>query len=47
MPDNVDFDEAAFTTIGAIAMQGIRRAQVQFGDNVAVIGLGLLGQIAC
>jgi predicted dehydrogenase/threonine dehydrogenase-like Zn-dependent dehydrogenase len=46
MPDNVDFDEAAFTTIGAIAMQGIRRAQVQFGDNVVVIGLGLLGQIA-
>jgi len=45
MPDNVDFDEAAFTTIGAIAMQGIRRAQVQFGDNVVVIGLGLLGQI--
>jgi NADPH:quinone reductase-like Zn-dependent oxidoreductase len=27
MPDNVDFDEAAFTTIGAIAMQGVRRAQ--------------------
>jgi predicted dehydrogenase/threonine dehydrogenase-like Zn-dependent dehydrogenase len=46
MPDNVDFDEASFTTIGAIAMQGIRRAQVQFGDNVVVIGLGLLGQIA-
>jgi predicted dehydrogenase len=43
----VDFDDAAFTTIGAIAMQGIRRAQVQFGDNVVVIGLGLLGQIAC
>lgn len=47
MPDNVDFDEAAFTTIGAIAMQGVRRAKVQFGDNVVVIGLGLLGQIAC
>ena len=47
MPDNVDFDEAAFTTLGAIAMQGIRRAQVQFGDNVVVVGLGLLGQIAC
>ncbi len=47
MPDNVDFDEAAFTTIGAIAMQDIRRAHVQFGDNVVVIGLGLLGQIAC
>ena len=47
IPDNVDFDEAAFTTIGAIAMQGVRRAQVQFGDNVVVMGLGLLGQIAC
>ena len=47
IPENVDFDEAAFTTVGAIAMQGIRRAQVQFGDNVVVIGLGLLGQIAC
>lgn len=47
MPENVDFDEAAFTTIGAIAMQGIRRTQVQFGDSVVVVGLGLLGQIAC
>ena len=47
IPDNVDFDDAAFTTIGAIAMQGARRAQVQLGDNVVVIGLGLLGQIAC
>jgi predicted dehydrogenase/threonine dehydrogenase-like Zn-dependent dehydrogenase len=34
IPDNVDFDDAAFTTIGAIAMQGIRRAQVLVGDNV-------------
>ncbi|MEL7669955.1 bi-domain-containing oxidoreductase [Methanobacterium sp.] len=47
IPLNVDFDEAAFTTIGAIAMQGIRRAKIQIGDNVVVIGLGLLGQIAC
>jgi threonine dehydrogenase-like Zn-dependent dehydrogenase len=46
MPNTLDFDEAAFTTVGAIAMQGIRRAEVQFGDNVVVIGLGLLGQIA-
>ena len=46
IPENVDFDEAAFTTVGAIAMQGIRRAEVQFGDTVVVIGLGLLGQIA-
>lgn len=47
IPVNVDFDEAAFTTVGAIAMQGIRRAKVQLGDNVVVLGLGLLGQIAC
>lgn len=45
VPDDVDFDEAAFTTLGAIATQGIRRAQVQIGDKVAVVGLGLLGQI--
>jgi len=47
IPEGVDFDEAAFTTLGAIAMQGIRRAQVQLGDRVVVTGLGLLGQITC
>ncbi len=47
VPESVDFDEAAFTTLGAIALQGIRRAQVQIGDRVVVIGLGLLGQVAC
>jgi predicted dehydrogenase/threonine dehydrogenase-like Zn-dependent dehydrogenase len=43
IPDNVTFDQAAFTTLGAIAMHGIRLANVQFGETVAVIGLGLLG----
>lgn len=38
-------DEAAFTTIAAIAMQGIRRAGCTLGENCVVIGLGLLGQI--
>lgn len=47
VPEGIDFDEASFTTLGAIAMQGIRRAQVELGDRVVVIGLGLLGQIAC
>lgn len=47
IPENVKFSEAAFTTIGSIALQGIRRANVQLGDNVVVLGLGLLGQIAC
>jgi len=43
IPDSVDFESAAFTTIGAIAMQGFRLAEVGVGARVAVIGLGLLG----
>ncbi len=45
LPDNVDFESASFTTIGAIALQGIRLADVKLGEIVAVIGLGLLGQL--
>ena len=45
IPDNVSFDEAAFTAIAAIAIQGIRQANVRIGENVAVIGLGLIGLI--
>ena len=37
---------ASITTIGAIALQGIRRAQLQLGETVCVMGLGLLGQIS-
>ena len=36
---------ASITTIGAIALQGIRRASLQLGESVCVIGLGLLGQL--
>ncbi len=43
LPKNVDFESAAFTTLGAIAMQGFRLAEPQLGENVAIIGLGLLG----
>jgi len=43
LPDNVDFEAAAFATLGAIAMHGFRQAGVQVGERVAVIGLGLLG----
>ena len=46
IPDGVDFEQAAFTTVGAIAMQGFRLADVQVGARVAVIGLGLLGLLA-
>jgi predicted dehydrogenase/threonine dehydrogenase-like Zn-dependent dehydrogenase len=43
--DEVCCEEAAFTTIGAVALHGIRSAEVKLGDLVAVIGLGLLGQL--
>ena len=43
LPKNVDFESAAFTTLGAIAMHGFRLGEPQLGENVAVIGLGLLG----
>jgi predicted dehydrogenase/threonine dehydrogenase-like Zn-dependent dehydrogenase len=43
LPDQVDFESAAFATLGAIALHGFRLAEVQLGERVAVIGLGLLG----
>jgi predicted dehydrogenase/threonine dehydrogenase-like Zn-dependent dehydrogenase len=43
--DAVSFDEAAFTTVGAVALHGVRTAEVKLGEIVAVIGLGLLGQL--
>ncbi|RME32895.1 MAG: hypothetical protein D6794_12200, partial [Deltaproteobacteria bacterium] len=43
LPQNVDFESAAFTTLGAIALHGFRLAEAQLGETVAVIGLGLLG----
>ena len=47
IPDNVTADEAAFTTLGAIALQGIRQCDPKLGEKICVIGLGLLGQITC
>ena len=43
--ETVSFDDAAFATVGAICLHGIRTAGVALGETVAVIGLGLLGQI--
>jgi len=42
---DVSFDEAAFATLGAVALHGVRTAEAKLGDTVAVIGLGLLGQL--
>jgi predicted dehydrogenase/threonine dehydrogenase-like Zn-dependent dehydrogenase len=41
----VSFEAAAFTTLGAVALHGVRTADAKLGDVVAVIGLGLLGQL--
>jgi polar amino acid transport system substrate-binding protein len=43
IPDGVSFDEAACATVGSIALQGVRLAEPQLGEQVAVIGLGLIG----
>ena len=47
IPDNVSFEEAAFTTLGSIALQGVRQAAPEIGGKICVIGLGLLGQLTC
>ena len=46
LPGGLDFEAGAFATLGAIALHGFRLAEPQLGDRVAVIGLGLLGQLA-
>lgn len=43
IPDNVTDEEAAFTVIGAIGLQGIRLLQPTFGETIVVVGLGLIG----
>ncbi len=45
IPDDVTDEEAAFTVIGAIGLQGIRLVKPTFGETVVVIGLGLIGLI--
>ena len=45
VPDAVSLDDAAFVTVGAIALQGVRIADVRLGEACVVIGLGLVGQL--
>lgn len=46
LPDEVDFEAAAFATLAEIVMGGVRLSRLMFGESVAIIGAGLLGQLA-
>jgi predicted dehydrogenase/threonine dehydrogenase-like Zn-dependent dehydrogenase len=45
LPEAIGFEWGAFSTLGAIALQGIRLSEVRLGEMVAVVGLGLVGQL--
>jgi predicted dehydrogenase/threonine dehydrogenase-like Zn-dependent dehydrogenase len=45
VPEGVELDSAAFTVLGAIALQGVRLAHLGLGETAFVIGLGLIGQL--
>jgi len=45
VPDSVDYESAAFATIGAIALHSLRLCKLNLGENIAIIGLGLIGQL--
>jgi predicted dehydrogenase/threonine dehydrogenase-like Zn-dependent dehydrogenase len=47
VPDSVDLEQAALTTIAAIGLHAVRTSDVRVGERVAVIGCGLIGQIVC
>ncbi len=46
IPDNLSNELASLAIVGRVAMHGIRRAEIEYGDNVAIVGLGLMGQLA-
>ena len=47
LPPDANLEHAAYNTVGAIALQGIRQAKPQIGETCLVIGLGLIGQLTC
>jgi 2-desacetyl-2-hydroxyethyl bacteriochlorophyllide A dehydrogenase len=46
IPDGVPFEKAAFVTMGQITLQGVRKARIELGEKVMVIGMGVIGQLA-
>lgn len=47
IPESVGFEEASFVGLGAIAIHALRKAGLHFGETVAVVGLGIIGQLVC
>lgn len=47
VPDNVTDEEAAFTVIGSIGLEGVRLLKPELGETIVVVGLGLIGLIVC
>jgi threonine dehydrogenase-like Zn-dependent dehydrogenase len=45
LPDEVSFEEGAFTNLLGTALWAVRRGQVEFGSHIAVVGLGVVGQL--
>lgn len=46
IPERVSYEEGSFAVLGIVALQGVRKARITAGDRVAVVGQGLIGQIA-
>ncbi len=46
LPDGVPFDYAAFTALGQTSLQGVRKCKIEIGESAAVLGLGIVGQLA-
>ncbi len=46
IPESVSFEDASCATVGSIALQGVRQCDLRLGENVCVMGLGLLGMLA-
>lgn len=46
IPDNVSYETATFLPLASVAMHAIRRARIEFGESIAIIGAGIIGQIA-
>lgn len=46
IPEDISFEEAAFTNLAGTAMQAVRRSTIEFGENVLVVGLGIVGNLA-